>query len=715
MRCGFLTLLALAFSALAGSAQPHWSYVAPLKPALPAVADKGWDKNPIDRFIRPAMDDAGLFPQEQAQPARLLRRVYLDLTGLPPAIAAADAFLADPSEAHFARIVDRLLSLPGFGEKWAIGWLDLARYADSDGYQRDGFRNVWPYRDWVIGALNADMPFDQFTIEQLAGDLLPNATPSQIIATGFHRGPILNLEAGTDAEEDRIKQVVDRVNTTGTVWLGTSLGCAQCHDHKYDPFSMAEYYSMAAFFNNTRQEGQRTEKNGAGMKYIGANVNVPLSAEEKARRAEARGKLTAAQQDFVAKVDELCEALPDERLAGLKKEAPKALVLIGKEKRSFKEAAIIKKALFKKGEEAKVLGKLEQQVNRHTKGIEKGSFQIGFSSRVMEEMDVPRETFVLKRGNFLTPGEAVEAATPAALHPFPEGAPRNRLGLAQWIVSRGNPLTARVAVNRIWAELFGRGLVTTMEDFGRQGAKPTHPGLLDWLAVTFRDDDAWSMKRTIRRIVLSTTYRQSAAAGSSKRARDPDNTFYARGPRQRLVAELVRDNALSISGLLSKRMFGPPVRPIQPEKVWRVIGSVDNTYYLSKGEDLHRRGIYTLWRRSAHYPSFANFDAPNRGACTVSRQSSNTPLQALTLMNDPAYVEMTRAFAARIQQETGNRGAQQRLEHAFRLALSRRPGADELGVLRKIYFTSLDTNGDEAQAWFDVATTLLNLHETITK
>jgi hypothetical protein len=254
-----------------------------------------------------------------------------------------------------------------------------------------------------------------------------------------------------------------------------------------------------------------------------------------------------------------------------------------------------------------------------------------------------------------------------------------------------------------------------MEDFGRQGAKPTHPGLLDWLAVTFREDDAWSMKRTIRRIVLSSTYRQSAAAGSSKRARDPDNSFYARGPRQRLVAELVRDNALAISGLLSTRMFGPPVRPVQPAKVWRVIGEVDNTYYLSKGEDLYRRGIYTLWRRSAHYPSFANFDAPNRGACTVSRQSSNTPLQALTLMNDPAYVEMTRAFAARIQEETSGQGAQQRLEHAFRLALCRRPGVDELEILRKIYFTSLDTDGDEGQAWFDVATTLLNLHETITK
>jgi hypothetical protein len=715
MRCGFTTLLALTFSVVAVGAQPHWSYVAPTRPAPPAVDNDSWNRNPIDRFVLSAMDRAGLLPEERAQPARLLRRVYLDIIGLPPAIAETDAFLADPSDVHFTRIVDHLLSRPGFGEKWAIGWLDLARYADSDGYQRDGFRNVWPFRDWVIGALNADMPFDQFTIEQLAGDLLPHATPSQIIATGFHRGPILNLEAGTDAEEDRIKQVVDRVNTTGTVWLGISLACAQCHDHKYDPFSISEYYSMAAFFNNTHQEGKRIQANGAGMKYSGTDVDVPLGAEEKARRADIRVKLAAAEQEFITKVDEFCQELPEERLAGLKKEAPKALVLIGKEKRTFKEAATIKKALFKKGEEAKVLGKLEQQVNRHMKGVDKGSFQIGFTSRVMKEMEAPRQAFVLKRGNFLTPGKEVKASTPAALHPFPAGAPEDRLGLAQWIVSRDNPLTARVAVNRIWAELFGRGLVTTMDDFGRQGEKPTHPGLLDWLAVTFRDDDSWSMKRTIRRIVLSSTYRQSAVAGSAKRAGDPDNGFYARAPGRRLVAELVRDNALCISGLLSRKMFGPPVRPVQPAKVWRVIGEVDNTYYLSKGEDLYRRGIYTLWRRSAHYPSFANFDAPNRGACTVSRQSSNTPLQALTLMNDPAYVEMARAFAARIQQETEGMNATRRLAHAFRLALCRNPGADELEVMRKIYFTALDTDGADAEAWFDVATTLLNLHETITK
>ena len=708
-------LLTLVFSAAAGGGQEHWSYVAPTSPVLPVVRDASWGSNPIDRFVLAALNGAGLLPQGRADPARLLRRLHLDLVGLPPSIAETDAFLADPSQEHFSRIVDRLLTRPGFGEKWAIGWLDLARYADSDGYQRDGFRNVWPFRDWVIEALNADMPFDQFTIEQLAGDLLPRATPSQIIATGFHRGPLLNLEAGTDAEEDRIKQVVDRVNTTGTVWLGTSLTCAQCHDHKHDPFSINEYYALAAFFNNTQQEGKRTEVNGAGMKYTGPDIDVSLTGDEKRRRAELQVQLESAKQQFITKIEELCQELPGKELVRLKKDAPKTLALISQEERNFKEAMTIKTALFKKGEEAKVLGKLEQQVNRHAKGIKKSAFQIGFTSRVMKEVDKPRQTFVLKRGNFLTPGQEVKAATPSMLHRFPEGAPRNRLGLAQWIVSRENPLTARVAVNRIWAELFGRGLVMTMDDFGRKGAKQTHPALLDWLAVTFRDDDSWSMKRIIRRIVLSATYRQSAVVDSDRRAMDPGNAFYARGPRQRLVAELVRDNALCISGLLSKKMYGPPVRPVQPAKVWRVIGSVDNTYYLSKGEDLYRRGVYTLWRRSAHYPSFANFDAPNRGACTVSRQSSNTPLQALTLMNDPVYVEMARAFAGRIQQETVTMDATRRLAHAFRLALCRNPRGDELELLRKIYFTSLDTEGSEAEAWFDVATTLLNLHETITK
>ncbi|MFT5853117.1 MAG: hypothetical protein ACI8XO_000358 [Verrucomicrobiales bacterium] len=689
-------ILAVLLQAIAFAEDPHWAY------ELPQKGDRG-----IDALISSQLDADGLQMMRQEDPARLIRRTYLDLIGLPPSIAEVDSFVADPSDAHFGKIVDRLLASPRFGEKWATGWLDLARYADSDGYQRDGFRNVWPYRDWVIRAFNSDMPFDQFTIEQLAGDLLPDPTQDQLIATGFHRGPILNLEAGTDAEEDRVKQVIDRVNTTGTVWLATSFACAQCHDHKYDPISIEDYYSMYAFFNNTAQEGKRRAGgNNASMEYIGPDIEVPISAGEKLRLAEAEQKMVQAQQRFVAKVKELCDELPEEKIAKLK---PKTIALLKKDVRDFKEAKSLKKTVFSKGEESKLLGKLEQMVNAHKKAAEQGSFQIGFGSRVMKEVEKPRETFVMTRGNFLTPGEKVAAATPAALHEFPQGAPNNRLGLAQWLVASDNPLTARVAVNRIWAELFGRGLVTTMEDFGSEGARPSHPQLLDFLAVKFREDDAWSMKNTIRRIVLSKTYRQSSAATADRRSQDPNNERYSRGPRNRLNAEQIRDNALSIAGLLSQRMFGPPVRPVQPAKVWRVIGEVDNRYYLSEGEDLYRRGVYTIWRRSAHYPSFANFDAPNRGACTVQRQSSNTPLQALTLMNDPAYVEMAQAFAERVQAEASEKELPDQLEHAFRLAVGRKPSAEELEALKKIYA------GEKEDPWFDVATTLLNLHETITK
>ncbi|MGI9241182.1 MAG: DUF1553 domain-containing protein, partial [Verrucomicrobiales bacterium] len=544
-------------------------------------------------------------------------------------------------------------------------------------------------------------------IEQLAGDLLPEPSQDQLIATGFHRGPILNLEAGTDAEEDRVKQVVDRVNTTGTVWLATSFECAQCHDHKYDPISIRDYYSLYAFFNHTEQEGKRRPGgNNAAMDYVGPDIELPLSEEEKQRRAEAEERVAEAKAVFVVKLRELCDELDDERIAALE---PKTISLIEGVGRDFKKANAVRKSVFTKGEEAKVLGDLEKQVRRHQKHAKEGSFQIGFGSRVMREIGEPRETFVMKRGNFLTPGEVVSAATPPALHPFPKDAPKNRLGLARWLVSADNPLTARVAVNRLWAELFGRGLVTTMEDFGAQGERPTHPELLDFLAVKFRTDDAWSMKKSIRRMVLSSTYRQSSSAPTDRRLLDLDNALYSRGPSNRLRAELVRDNALAISGLLSDKMFGPPVRPVQPAKIWRVIGEVDNTYYLSSGEDLYRRGIYTIWRRSAHYPSFANFDAPNRGACTVERQSSNTPLQALTLMNDPAYVEMARALAARVQSESSARDIDGQLEHAFRLAVARHPGARELEVLREIH----RAGGDDP--WFDVATTLLNLHATITK
>jgi len=711
------SLCFVLFAVLTAEAKDlHWAYVFPTKPDLPSVKHADWARNEIDFFCLSRMESQGHAPKERESSARLIRRVFLDLIGIPPPIEKVDSFLSDPSDQHLEQIVDELLSSNHFGEKWALGWLDLARYADSDGYQRDGFRNVWPYRDWVIRAFNSDMPFDQFTIEQLAGDLLPEATNAQIIATGFHRGPILNLEAGTDPEEDRVKQVVDRVNTTSTVWLGTSMECAQCHDHKHDPFSIHDYYSMFAFFNNTPIEGKRRPGgNDASMNYSGSDINVPVPTDELNKRDEAAHKAREVEKIYVSKVEELCESFSDDHLNELVKKHPKEVDLIRKSKIDFNEALKISKALFGKGEPSKSLNALQKQISNNKNRSKGGTFQIGYTSRVMREMEKKRDTHIMLRGDFKNIGEKVTADTPESLHLFRDEFPRNRLGLARWLVSKENPLTARVTVNRIWAELFGRGIVTSIEDFGTNGAFPSHPELLDWLAVTFQSEDSWSLKKTIKRIVLSSVYLQSSKVSQLERDKDPNNSFHSRGPSLRLPAELIRDNALYISGLLSTKMYGRPVRPVQPANFWRVIGEVDNKYYVSESEDLYRRGIYTIWRRSAHYPSFANFDAPSRGACKVRREPSNTPLQALTLLNDPVYVEIAKAFAARIRKESAELNAPQQLEYAFRLALSRHPNGAEIKALKEIYFRALDTEGSAESAWFEIATTLLNLHATITK
>ena len=710
-----LCFILLAVSSVTAE-ETHWAYKVPKIQKSNTVQNTEWITNTIDSFILSKMEAEGLTPSIDQSSDRLIRRVYLDLIGIPPPIDQVDSFLLDPSKEHYEEIVDNLLSSENFGEKWAISWLDLARYADSDGYQRDGFRNVWPYRDWVIRALNADMRYDQFTIEQLAGDLIKDASENQKIATGFNRGPTLNLEAGTDPEEDRVKQVVDRVNTTATVWLGTSLECAQCHDHKHDPFSIKDYYSMFAFFNNTPIEGKRRPNgNDASMDYSGTDIKVTLSEEELMKRKSASEAVSLDEQKYVSKVKELCDNISDEQLNNSNKKHPKEVQLVRKSDISYKDALAIDKVFLKKSKSADILAGLKANININKNRANGGKFQIGYTSRVMKEREKERETRVLLRGDFTNPGEIVIADTPSTLFKFSKHFQRNRLGLAKWIVSEENPLTARVAVNRIWAELFGKGIVTSIEDFGYNGAKPTHPKLLDWLAVTFQSVDDWSMKKIIRRIVLSSTYRQSSKFSNNNLEEDPLNEFYSRGPRNRLSAELIRDNALTISGLISKKMFGRPVRPKQPNNFWRVIGEVDNNYYTSEGEDLYRRGVYTVWRRSAHYPSFANFDAPTRGACSVKRESSNTPLQALTLLNDPVFVEMARAFSKRIIKETREMNTTQQLNHAFRLALSRPPKDSELKALKKMLFISLDTDGSSESAWFEIATTILNLHETITK
>lgn len=691
----------------------HWSYVLPRKAPPPAGGGNlpaGRRGNEIDAFVAAKLSERGLAFNPEADPTRLLRRVHLDLTGLPPTVAEADAFLAEPSYEHYVRIVDALLASPHFGEKWAVPWLDLARYADSEGYQRDSPRNMWPWRDWVIAALNGDMPFDRFTIEQLAGDLLPGATDAQKVATGFHRNTPLNLEAGTDPDEDHYKRLVDRVNTTGTIWLGSTIGCAQCHNHKYDPITTREYYELFAFFNRTppesRQEGM--EMGMSNMIAIGPTLEVArtmadidaelkVEAEFEATMDGIRGDLLKAVDQKIGNNPKGRASLPGDVQAILAREDDMSL---NQCRTLTTRLALGDRGMGRRLEEAEIMeARLKEQRKKEV--------------RVMVEMTEPRPTFIAKRGDFLAHGEAVQPATPAAFHPFPEGLPRNRLGLAKWLVDPANPLVGRAHLNRVWIELFGQGLVSTPEDFGTQGEKPTHPGLLDWLSAAFVNDDGWSTKRAIRRIVLSATYRQSVTVNERAVAIDPRNQFLWRHPGHRLGAEIIRDQSLAVSGLLDRRLFGVHVRPYQPATFWRKSAGQSETYYVpSQGSDAHRRGVYTLWRRNAHYPSFANFDAPDRTACVVQRDVSNTPLQALTLLNDPVYVEMAAAFGKRIERE-GGAGTASRIDWAFRTALTRTPLEPERQLLLSAFETVRTETGSEEKAWREVATILLNLHETI--
>jgi mono/diheme cytochrome c family protein len=633
----------------------HWAFEPPQRPALPAGKDPGWPRNPIDFFVQARLERGGMRPAPQADPAVLLRRVYLDLTGLPPTPEDVDAFLGDRSPLAYEKVVESLLASPHYGERWARPWLDAARYADSSGFQRDDLRDLWPYRDWVIQALNADMPFDQFTVEQLAGDLLLEPTLAQKTATGFHRCAPCNVEAGTDQEENRVNQVFDRVNTTATVWLGLTFECAQCHDHKYDPFTMRDYYGLFAYFNHTPQETAfLNAKSRAVIKFTGPYMALTPGTKAPADEQEAR-----ASDPQTGK---------------------------------------------------------QREPKHHERTL------------VMQEL-TPRMTHVLKRGQFLDPGERVEPATPSVVLAADSKAQSNRLGLARWLIRRDNPLTARVQVNRSWQELFGRGLVATPEDFGTRGELPTHPDLLDWLAVEFMEPTfqgpgqakprAWSMKHVHRLIVTSATYRQSSHLTPELRGRDDRNQLLARGPRLRLDAETIRDNALAIAGLLSRKLGGPPVRPAQPPGLWRKVGGEQYIYTVSPGEDRHRRGIYVLLRRSMPYPSFITFDATARNVCTVQRSRSNTPLQALTLLNDPVYVEAAQALAQRTLRELPEANDEARLTRAFRLCVARQPRPVELTILQRLLADQRAArqgqSDAELSAWIDVTSALLNLDETITK
>ena len=639
----------------------HWSFEPP----------KAQPGGSIDRFIQQRLAEENLKPSPEADPATLVRRLFLDLTGLPPAPADL-ADLSDWSDKKYEALVNRLLSSKHYGERWGRWWLDQARYADSNGYSIDAPRQIWKFRDWVIDALNTDMPFDRFTIEQLAGDLLPKATEAQKVATGFHRNTQINQEGGIDKEQFRIDGVFDRVATTGSVWLGLSIGCAQCHDHKFDPIEQKEYYSLFAFFNNQDEPT---------MKVFDAKVDVTeLTAEFK----DVEAKIKAFIKDHTAELDAWEAGLTPAIKKSLSSFLTKILD-VPKAKRSFVQI----QSLF--AASVGGVGPFRELNDRH-KELDTILNQ-GTTTLVMKELPKPRKTTVFIKGDFTRPADEVTPGTPKVLHAFqkPKTLP-NRHDLAKWIVSPQNPLTARVIVNRVWQQYFGRGIVETENDFGTQGTMPSHPELLDFLATELMAKK-WSLKELHKLIVTSKTYRQSSANRPDLIEKDPQNYLLARQTRLRLDAEVVRDVCLTASGLLSPKLGGPPVYPPIPDGVMGQ-GQVKRVWSVSKGADKYRRGLYTFIYRASPPPSLTVFDAPEGFSTCTRRIRSNTPLQALTLMNDSSFFEFATALEKIIQKDG--------LETAFKRCTARAPKADELAVLQK-----LDS--------LNAARVLLNLDETVTR
>ncbi|MBL9155167.1 MAG: PSD1 domain-containing protein [Verrucomicrobiales bacterium] len=880
--------------------EPHWSF-SPIQPvAVPIVKQAQWPRGDLDRFLLARLEAEGLSPAPEASKEALIRRVTLDLTGLPPTPAEVEAFLRDTSGTAYETVVDRLLKSAHFGERMAVDWLDAARYADTNGYQVDRDRELWPWRDWVIRAFNENKPFDQFTIEQLAGDLLPGATLDQKVATGFHRNHMLNEEGGVIADEFLAEYTADRVETTAAVWLGQTFNCARCHDHKYDPFTQRDFYAMKAFFHNVPERGvglysnpvrtnappfvrlpapeveariaKLNEQSGAVSAQMAALASGTAAGVdewaaklastsvawreielieakggdqppvlEPSRKAVAigpqetrsntitiRAKLPAGRISALRLVCEAVDASASVRWSefkvgnkpalglrpvvagnslaaaeltkvldgdrrtvaaiGAAKDrpveavfeletareaaegemetafeigienagggsrwrlfltdadpsllAPTAIVSLAKKEPSKRSPAESKQLADFRLAQQPEHRRLSDELASLKKQIEAAELEIP-TTLVMEELKEPRPTHILMRGAYDKPGEAVTAATPVVLPPLREGDPSNRLGLARWLVDERNPLTARVTVNRVWQAIFGTGLVRTSEDFGSQGEVPSHPELLDWLAWQFRER-GWDMKGLVRLMVTSAAYRQQSAAPPALRERDPVNRLLARGPRFRLSAEMIRDQALAASGLLVAKIGGPSVKPYHPPGLYeQVVAQRDNpkaTYQSGQGDDLHRRSLYTYWKRSVPHPAMLVFDAPFRETCSLARQRTNTPLQALNLMNDPTYVEAARFLAQRMERE-GGATAEARLEHGFRLLLARMPNGEELALLKRAldraqadfgkdpeaakalltvgeakHETSLDPV--ELASYATVAMTLLNLDETVMK
>ena len=860
--------------------KPHWAFTPPAQVSLPKVRDEGWIQNPIDAFVLRKIETAGLSPSSEASSAKLLRRVTFDLTGLPPTPAELDDFLKDVRDGAYERVVEELLARPAFGERMASIWLDVARYADTHGYQDDRPRTMWPWRDWIVRAFNNNLPYDDFVIWQIAGDLLPNATFEQRLATGFNRNHAITQEGGVIAEEYLTEYVADRTNTTATAFLGLTMECARCHDHKYDPILQEEYYGMFSFFNGIDEQAQinyfdlaprpsipledpeleafvmQTDRDIDSLEQVIASwPQTPPPAEWVPDPAATIGYdlLTFLPLDTLQNLTSPAhEGLDGRANTGLEKVLDPPIIINGKQGGALvfngqnflnlgleadfewynrfslsmwilvrdqeKDAALLSKRngeqkrsgydlartkggklrlrlihdgkyqisvesvqsipandwahvsatydgsgradgvrLYVNGIQSKV-HVLENTLERESilngnellaghwtprkrtmddiEGMKGGAldnlriyarvltdaevaYQAGTPSlpradthyrihhdsafraasmaldslrrrirriprvMVMEEMPIPRTTYVLDRGAYDAPMDSVGPSTPMAILPFPEDLPRNRLGLAQWITHEENPLTARVAVNRFWQMFFGEGLVHTPEDFGNQGALPSHPALLDYLAVTFVES-GYDIKALIKQIVMSSTYRQSSQLTRTLQQRDPGNLLLARAPRKRLSAEMIRDNALAVSGLLNPTLGGEPVRPYQPAGLWKALANQIGENRYRPGPDMHRRSLYTYWKRTIPPPSMLTFDAPDRATCTVERQTTATPLQSLVLLNDPQYVEAARALASRVRAKESANDREQ-IALAFRWLTSRMPEKAELDALKDLY------------------------------
>ncbi|NSL85399.1 DUF1553 domain-containing protein [Chitinophaga sp. Mgbs1] len=734
----------------------HWAYV-PLKP-VQAPDIKVEDGNDIDKFIREKLSEEGLKPAAPADKMTLLRRVSLDLTGLPPTPAMAAAYEADNSPRAYEKMVDSLLASPHYGERWAAMWLDLARYSDTKGYERDASRNIWHYRDWVIDAFNRDMPYDSFTIAQLAGDLLPQPTNAQFIATAFHRNTMTNDEGGTQDEEFRTAAVMDRVNTTMEVWQGVTIGCVQCHSHPYDPFRFEDYYKLLAFMNNTRDEDTH-------MEHPKLRLYDSVSTSEVARISEwvkqhGNGSQLASVQEFLKVLEPKvhahdCDqyingALYDTKYLGVRHNGScrlPAQQLSGKTQLlmnywtgnksgslefrldSLKGRTILKQQLAPTGGRQVIAMNLPPVAGKHDLYLVfsnatlapndpvcmvewfafredlPGKGQPGYEA-VSKEMlalinktpeeipvmienpaEMQRTTRVFERGNWLVKGNAVTPDVPHSLNPFPANAPRNRLGLARWITDTRNPLTARVMVNRLWEQLFGTGIVETIEDFGTQGFLPSHPALLDWLSYKFMHDNRWHMKALLKEIVLSAAYRQSSATTPDLQEKDPANRLLARGPHFRLTAEEVRDQALAVSGLLNQAMHGPSIMPYQPEGIWQSVWSGEYWKQAQDGNQ-YRRAVYVFQKRTSPYPSMITFDGSSREVCLQRRIRTNTPLQALVTLNDPVYMETARQLAQQMLRN-GGKDAAACIRWGYKAAMFRQLPDNKLTVLQQLYNNAL--------------------------